>query len=46
VDVSSGSAHFGKAIPCPRCRPDDYAAYVAAKGRPVSMPTAAKVGAM
>lgn len=38
VDVSPGSAHFGKAIPCPRCRPVDYGAYIAAKGRPLGLP--------
>jgi hypothetical protein len=38
VDTTPGSAHFGRAIPCPRCKPGEYAGYVEAKGQPADLP--------
>lgn len=38
VDAAPNSPHFGQPVPCPRCRPGEYAGYVAAKGQPNGLP--------
>jgi hypothetical protein len=39
ADVAFGNPHFGKLIPCPRCRSQEFGAYVMAHGKPqIAMP--------
>jgi hypothetical protein len=46
LDATAGSAHFGSAIPCPQCRPAEYAAYVAGRGQPTGLPRPGTPGAV